>query len=122
MVHEKRDNDLDTLFAVARDDMPSAALQARVVEDALAVQAGQPRANTNTRSASRVGWMAALAQTLGGWPALSGVTAAGVLGLGLGFYAPDLVDSLSGGAIWSLSGNVAATPDIGGLWTEIEDV
>jgi len=120
MVHEKRDDDLDTLFAVARDDMPSAALQARVVEDALAVQAGQTRANTHF--VSRAGWMAALARSLGGWPALSGVTAAGVLGLGLGFYAPDLVDSLSGGAIWSLSGNVAATPDIGGLWTEIGDV
>lgn len=59
---------------------------------------------------------------MGGWPAVSGVTLAGVTGLVLGFYAPDMIDTLSGGQIWSLSGEVGATPDIGTLWAEAGDV
>jgi hypothetical protein len=50
------------------------------------------------------------------------VTAAGVAGLVLGFWAPDLVDSLSGGQIWLLTGGGGTMPEIGMLWAEAGDV
>jgi hypothetical protein len=120
MVNDPERDDLDTLFAAARDDMPSADLQARVLDEAAAVQAAQ--ALPRPASPRGGGLLASLAAALGGWPGLSGVTAAGVIGLGLGFYAPDLVDSLSAGQVWSVGGGAGVTPDIGGLWTEIGDV
>jgi hypothetical protein len=45
-------------------------------------------------------WIAAL----GGWGGFGGVTAAGLVGLALGFWSPDMVDVISGGQLWSLSG------------------
>jgi hypothetical protein len=53
---------------------------------------------------------------------VSGVTLAGVAGLALGLAAPDMVDSWSGGQIWTLTGGTGAVPEIGALWAEAGDV
>jgi hypothetical protein len=124
MAHDPNDRDmagLDRLLADARDDAPPTDLMARVLSDAAQVQAGA-RAAPLADGPVRGGWLAGLLGAVGGWPALSGVVAAGITGVSLGFYAPDLVDSLSGGQIWSLSGGAGVTPDIGSLWAEAEDV
>jgi hypothetical protein len=68
---------------------------------------GRAGLKRGTRTAARRGlfgarpsWIAAL----GGWGGFGGVTAAGLVGLAVGFWSPDMVDVLSGGQIWSLSG------------------
>lgn len=129
MVTEPNDKMLEALFADARDGTnPSDDLMARVLSDAASVQAdlayaAQSRPVSPARGgAAGSGWFAGLLNALGGWPGFSGVTLAGITGLVLGFYAPDMIDTLSGGQIWSLTGEVGATPDIGTLWTEAGDV
>jgi hypothetical protein len=47
---------------------------------------------------------------------VSGVTLAGLTGLAVGFAAPDLVDSWSGGQIGVLSGASGTMPEVGALW------
>jgi hypothetical protein len=88
----------------------------------LAVQQSAPSGAAPAQAGPSRGWLADVLDGLGGWPTLSGVTAAGVVGLGLGFYAPDVVDSLSGGQLWNVTGTVATMPDIGALWMEVGDV
>jgi|GEM_PF-505634 hypothetical protein len=130
MVTEPNDKMLEALFADARDGTdPSDDLKARVLADAASVQAGlahaaqsRPVSGGSAGTVDGGGWFAGLVDAMGGWPAVSGVTLAGVTGLVLGFYAPDMIDTLSGGQIWSLSGEVGATPDIGTLWVEAGDV
>jgi hypothetical protein len=68
-------------------------------------------------SGTRPSWIAAL----GGWGGLGGVTAAGIVGLALGFWSPDTVDVLSGGQLWSLSGG-GFSPDLSELALESGDV
>jgi hypothetical protein len=50
------------------------------------------------------------------------VTAAGLVGLALGFWAPEAIDSLSGGQLWLISGGAGTMPEIGMLWVEAGDV
>ncbi len=100
------------------------ALMARVLADAARVQATGLAAGRQTPVAARRsdGLLAGLRQLLGGWPAVSGVTLAGVTGLALGLLVPDLVDGLSGGQIGIWSGAAGALPEIGLLWAEGDDV
>ncbi|NKX43703.1 hypothetical protein [Roseicyclus persicicus] len=122
MATERDDDGLESFFAAARGaGRPSDDLVARVLADAAAVQ-GAGRAPAPAPLPRSGGWFSGLAGALGGWPAVSGVTLAGVAGLVLGFTAPDLVDSWSGGQIWSLSGGVGTMPEIGALWEEAGDV
>lgn len=125
MAHDAKpeaETDLDTLFAAARAEAPGAALRARVLADAAAVQAGAMTRPAPTRRRGG-GWIGAAVAALGGWGAVSGVTAAGVVGLALGLWAPETIDSLAGGQIWTLSGGgTAVTPDLGLLAWEAGDV
>jgi len=120
MTGERDDTDLDALLRAAHGaDAPGDDLVARVLADAAMVQAAQaaPSREADRRAAAaRGGWLRGLVHGMGGWPAVSGVTLAGITGLLIGFAAPDLVDSWSGGQIWTLSGGAGAMPEIGALW------
>jgi hypothetical protein len=50
--------------------------------------------------------------------AFGGVTAAGLVGLAVGFWSPEAVDALSGGQFWSLSGGNGWSPDLSELALE----
>jgi len=115
MTGDRDDAAMDALLRGARGaDTPGEDLVARVLADAAQVQAARAMPVAAPRSGG--GWFSGLVQSFGGWPAVSGVTLAGVTGLLIGFSAPDLVDSWSGGQIWSLSGGAGTMPEIGALW------
>ncbi|MCB1407356.1 MAG: hypothetical protein KDK01_14160 [Rhodobacteraceae bacterium] len=102
---------LDALFAETRNTRPDpvpAGLQARLLADALAA-----RPKPAERPMAR-GWLArigVLLSEIGGAPGLTGVGAAGLAGLWIGFSGPgvtgDLVDQVWQGAA-SLSPTVSA--------------
>lgn len=77
------DERLEALFSQARSapEEPDAALMARVLEDALAVQAARP-VPAAERVVARRGW--GLWAALGGWPAMGGLATAVVAGLWIG--------------------------------------
>lgn len=104
------DHDQDTLdaaFAAARrpDPAPSEALMARVLADA---EAAQSRPATREPRPTR--W-SGFFDLLGGWPAVSGLAAAGVAGLWLGLAPPASVEDLAG----TLLGNVTEVSILGDL-------
>lgn len=127
MTTDRDDMDLEALLRAARGaDTPGDDLVARVLADAAAVQAERATVRAAAAPVPRGGWLGALVQSIGGWPAVSGVTLAGLAGLAIGFSVPDLVDSWSGGQIWTLSGGGGTVPEIGalldGTWEEMGDV
>ena len=83
---------LDDILATARGQIaaPSSELMARVLADAAAHQS---IAGDSVTSPSRGTWLSGLMANLGGWPAMSGVAAAGVAGLWLGIAPPSSVES-----------------------------
>ncbi|WP_386680472.1 dihydroorotate dehydrogenase [Loktanella sp. R86503] len=93
MMTERDMNNLDQLLNTARRRAVPASddLMARVLADAVALQ---PAAGTvrPQQTASRTGWLRDL---IGGWPALSGVLAAGLTGLWVGVAPPTGVESLA---------------------------
>lgn len=116
-----RDAGLDHLLDEARGDGPDAGLMARVLADAEAVRRG--RALPDARPHVRRGWLARIVDTLGGWGAVGGVTAAGVMGLSVGLYAPDAVAGWIGDDAFGLQiVTDDITPDMTELWLEGEDV
>lgn len=119
MADRDEDRLTEMLHAARGAEAVPDALMARVLADAARLQAEALRPPVPL---ARGGWFAGLWQGMGGWPALSGVTMAGIAGLALGFLAPDLVDGFSGGQIglwWGTTGNL---PEIGLLWVEGGDV
>ncbi len=116
------DVDLDALFAEAREDAPSDALMARVLADADAVQAEAVAVAAAPAPARRRGWVAGLVESFGGWGTIGGVTAAGVMGLSLGLYAPTTVADILGAETLGLETAYDITPDMTGLWGEGDDV
>lgn len=122
MATEPEDARLEALFAAAREaERPGDDLVARVLADAAMVQAAA-RPALSPSPVQRGGVWAGILSALGGWPGLSGVTAAGVAGLVIGLWAPDVVDSLSGGQLWLLTGGGGTMPEMGMLWAEAGDV
>jgi hypothetical protein len=108
-------DEIDKLFQEARAaaPTPSAALAARVLADAAAVQ---PRPG----AIRRPGWLARFGASLGGWGVMAGLAATATAGLALGFFGPSLTSSwpteiLTGGA-----GTVELFPDPDDLFTTIE--
>lgn len=88
-------NDLDDLFAEARGQgaQPSAALLARVMADADALQ---PQARSAPRPSARRGFWAGLGAVFAGGGMMAGLgTAAAVAGLFLGFVQPAPVAALT---------------------------
>lgn len=109
---------LEALFQEARRVRPGPDLTARVLADARAVQeAARPAPLWRRRLRRPPGIVAAL----GGWGAIGGVTAAGLAGLGVGFWAPGTLDTLSGGWLTPVSGT-SFTPDLSALALEFDDV
>ena len=128
MTIERDDGELEAAFRAARGAaIPPEDLVSRVLADAARVQAQAMGGSAPAAAPVRKGgWMRDLVSGLGGWPAVSGVTLAGVAGLAMGFAAPDLVDGWSGGQIWALTGGGGTMPEIGalwdGAWEEVGDV
>lgn len=83
------DKKLDALFGEVRSDPvePSSDIMARVLADAAAMQ---PVAAAQSVAKNPLG--SRILSAIGGWPALSGVAAAGVAGLWIGLVPPDAVD------------------------------
>lgn len=121
MTADRDDDGVDQFLRSARAAEPVGdALLARVLADAAEVQdALRPRP---VSPSPRPGWLAQITAALGGWQGVSGVTAAGITGLALGFLAPDLVDTLSGGQIGIWSGDLGTIPEISLVWEEAGDV
>ncbi len=91
--------ELEALFAEARDMAPdpSDALLARIEADAAALQPLPARRVSATMPASAPtggGWFG-FDLGLGGWSSLGGLTAALVVGFGIGLSPPDAVSSLT---------------------------
>jgi hypothetical protein len=93
MMTERDMNDLDQLLnAAQRTAVPASDdLMARVLADAAALQPAPGTIKPQQR-ASRIGWLRDL---IGGWPAWSGVLAAGLTGLWVGVAPPAGVESLA---------------------------
>lgn len=87
---DKNDVFLEQFFEAARvDDVaPSEDLQTRVLADAAA-------ALVQDVPERRAAFWPSLLEMFGGWPALSGVAAAGVAGLWFGLAPPAAVESLA---------------------------
>ncbi|WP_238928789.1 hypothetical protein [Alexandriicola marinus] len=83
-----------------------AVLMARLVEDADRLV---PRPEPVAGAIAATGWRGVL-DLMGGWPAMGGLVAAGVVGLWIGLAPPDLVDDAVAGL---LGGTVAV--DLTGL-------
>lgn len=117
MTTDRDDPRLEALFRAARGaELAQDDLVARVLADAARVQAETAAPRPVVSPQGRRGRVAGLIASFGGWPAVSGVTLAGLAGLAVGFAAPDLVDTWSGGQIWTLSDGVGAVPEMGALW------
>lgn len=98
MTSDQDDNLLDQLFAQARgrDAVPSDALMGRIAADAVANLTGPAPA-----PARGGGLIATLVGILGGWPAVSGLAAATVAGIWIGFAPPQSLDSFAGDLLGS---------------------
>lgn len=98
MTSDHDDKMLDQLFAQARerDAAPSDALMARITADAVASVPTPSRA-----PARRGGFIAAFVGVLGGWTAVSGLAAATVAGIWIGFAPPQSLESIAGNLLGS---------------------
>lgn len=115
---------LEALLDAAREDGPGDELMARVLADAVQVQAvAAAPVPVDPARAARGTWLGELIGALGGWGAVSGITAAGVVGLVVGLYSPDTIGGfLDGTPIILGIGGYDVAPDLGALWTESGDV
>ena len=88
---------LEDVFAAARraPPEPGADLLARIEADALRLQAGAAGPSPR-RLTALAGWRAALAEAVGGWPALTGLAAAALAGVWIGISAPAGLAGLAG--------------------------
>ena len=109
----QRPDDLDDLFAAARGrpPVPSDALMARVLADALAEQP-RPRAAV---AAPRAGWLARLAGVFGGMVPLAGMGTAAAAGLLIGYVQPPGLDALGDAVLGAPVETVELVPDVGSL-------
>jgi hypothetical protein len=108
MTTERQGDGLDALLAAARAHRPQPpeALMARILADADAAAAeaqGRRAPRAAVAGPARGGPLRALAELLGGWPALGGLAACTALGLGLGLAQPAALSGVASGltgAIW----------------------
>ena len=105
MNDEKLNDDLSVFFDAAKQSRarPSDELMARILGDALEIQA-QAAAPEATRQAKVPGFFTGFRVALGGWPALAGLVVIAFLGLWLG-YTPALGVGDAMTASLGLSGN-----------------
>jgi hypothetical protein len=115
-------DDLDQLLTTASQqrDLPSAALVARIVQDADRVQP-QPAARFSAppAAAPRLGWFAVLADWFGGGVPLAGISAAALVGLYLGVAQPTPVLALADLVTGQTSmERLQVLPETGTLWSQ----
>ena len=106
----KKEDGLEMFFAEAQADTarnPSSDLMARVLADAADVQAAALARGVVTPAATGGGFTGLLS-AIGGWFGASGVVAAGLTGLVMGFYLPDQIDTVLNGQVSSILGEDAA--------------
>lgn len=108
MANDPDDIDIDALLADAGRDGPTADLTARVLADAARVQADRGRPVPRPR---RSRWRVRL-DAIGGWPVLSGVAAAGIAGVALGFFGAEALDAWAGGGLFGVGAGYGVTPDL----------
>ena len=115
---DEKSTELDDLFAEMRMEKvsPSEALMSRVLADAEALQ---PSVAPVSRKRSKNVW-GDFMELIGGWPALSGVAAAGVTGIWLGFAPPSGVDQLTAD-FFGETATVSLLDDFGGMLGEAAD-
>jgi len=108
---------VESFFAAAKDSelAPSTDLMARVLADAEALQPVVAAVSAPKQNA----W-AGFMDMIGGWPALSGVAAAGVAGIWLGVAPPTSLEQLTSDMLGT-STSVSLLSDIGGLVGETID-
>jgi len=119
MTDSTAQSDLDTLLAGLRaaDAPPSTALQARVLADAVAVQATAP-ARPAMRPARRTAFRT-LAEIFGGGGALAGMSLAAMAGLFIGVAQPAPVASLTEALLAEEPlDTLDLLPETDALWTE----
>lgn len=117
-----KDDDLDTLFAMARaaPPVPSDALMARVLADAVAHQpAPRPVAAPRVALPALGGMWHRLADLFGGAGALAGMGGAAVAGLVLGFVQPEGLSALSDTVLGGALDSVALMPSVDPLFSEV---
>jgi len=112
----QRPDDLDDLFAAARDQAPapSDALMARVLADALAEQPA-PRPATPVVVVARAGVLSRLASVFGGMGALAGMGTAAAAGLLIGYVQPSGLDLLGDAVLGAPVETVELVPDVATL-------
>ncbi|PRY24911.1 hypothetical protein CLV78_10284 [Aliiruegeria haliotis] len=94
---ETVDTELETFFKAARDvdGDPSADLMARVLADAYEEQPAPGPAVTAPAKAPRRGWLSGAIEAMGGWPAMTGLAAATMAGVWIGYSPPLALETLS---------------------------
>ncbi|WP_306153085.1 hypothetical protein [Roseovarius sp. MMSF_3281] len=119
----KHDSTLDAAFAAARAQQPepSAELMARVLAEAEDVQAGLAR--PPERSRPKRGYLRQFLDAMGGWPAMTGLAAAGVAGVWLGIspvvgVSDALVNYLGTGDTLGYAVDVMPGAELGLAWEE----
>lgn len=121
--NDRQESRLETAFeaACAAPPEPSAELMARVLADAEVAQAGFIAAPAPRRP--RSGYLRQFFETLGGWPAMAALTAAGVAGIWLG-VSPEvgvsdaLANYLGAGDTASYTVDVMPGAELGLAWDE----
>lgn len=97
--------ELEVFFAAARAEAPAVGpdLTARIMADAQAELAARAALAQSSLGPGRRrgGFVEALRATFGGWPALAGMVTATLASVWFGFAAPDQVNTLAGGLLWS---------------------
>ncbi|WP_375255807.1 hypothetical protein [Yoonia sp.] len=88
---------LDAVFAQARgaDTTPGDDVTARILADAATVQSGFGA----SAAPEKTGLWARMLDALGGWPAVSGLTAATVAGIWVGVAPPMAIEDLTASVI-----------------------
>ncbi|TCP41331.1 hypothetical protein [Rhodovulum marinum] len=99
---QMNDTELEALFAAGRAvrATPSAALLARVMDDAMAETGARATPEPRPHGAPR-GALAGLVAALGGWPALGGLATAGVVGIWIGYAAPGGLEAVTAAMLGS---------------------
>jgi hypothetical protein len=116
-----QDHDLDALFSAARaaPPVPSQALMARVMADALAEQPNPVAAGAVTAPARRVRFWEPLAALFGGIGPLAGMGGAAVAGLLIGYVQPTGLASVSDVFLGATLDSIQLMPSLDPLLDEV---
>jgi len=115
---DPKSTELDVFFAAAKENVPTPNqdLMARVMADAAALQ---PQ-NAGFAPVAKPGVWESFLDMIGGWPALSGVAAAGVAGVWLGVAPPVSLEQLTSD-VMGTNTSISLLSDVGGLLGETID-